>query len=133
MQDAAGGEEAATTGTMTRGVLVAGVAVKEEVDMVRRVLVAEAVTVEVEVVAQATTEGSRGSGTPGEMMKAAIVRVAREPRAEAENRLYDGQQRLWSWSRGVDGGSPRRHRRSSTSNGLGCNRSNNHGGGAGNG
>ena len=31
------GEEAAATGTMTRGVLVAGAAVKEEVDMARRV------------------------------------------------------------------------------------------------
>ena len=37
VQSATAGEEAAATGTMTRGVLVAGAAVKEEVDMARRV------------------------------------------------------------------------------------------------
>ena len=56
---ARGGEEAAATGTMTRRVLIAGAGVEEELDMARRVLVAEAVTVAVEVVAQKATGGSR--------------------------------------------------------------------------
>ena len=69
------GEEAAATGTMTRRVLVAGAAVKEQLDMAQRVLVAKAVTVAVEVVAEAATEGSKASGTPEEMVEAAINRV----------------------------------------------------------
>ena len=48
VQSATGGEEAAATGTVTRGVLVAGMAVKEGLDMTRRVLVAEAVMVAVD-------------------------------------------------------------------------------------
>ena len=62
VQSAAGGEEAAATGTMARRVLVAGAAVEEILDMARRVLVAEAVTVAVEVIAGAATEGSRAQG-----------------------------------------------------------------------
>ena len=85
VQSATGGEEAAATGTMTRRVLVAGAAVKEELDMARRVLVAEAVTAAVEVVAEAATEGSRASGTPEERVEATIVRAARESGAEAES------------------------------------------------
>ena len=41
VQSAGGGEEAAATETMTRGVLVAGTEVKEESDMARRVSVAK--------------------------------------------------------------------------------------------
>ena len=83
MQSAAGGEEAAATGTVTRGVLVAGTAVKEESDMARIVSVAEAVTAEVEVAAEAATEGSKASGTPEGMVEAAVVRAARASGAEA--------------------------------------------------
>ena len=77
VQSATAGEEAAATGTMTRGVLVAGAAVEEEVDMARRVLVAEAVAVSVEGVAQEATGRSRARGTPEEMVEAAVVRAAR--------------------------------------------------------
>ena len=83
VQSAAGGEEAAATGTVTRGVLVAGTAVKEESDMARIVSVAEAVTAEVEVAAEAATEGGKASGTPEGMVEAAVVRAARAPGAEA--------------------------------------------------
>ena len=72
-----GGGEAAATGTVTRGVLVARTVVKEESDMARRVSVAEAVTEEVEVVAKAATEGSKVSGT--------VVRAARASGTEAVN------------------------------------------------
>ena len=85
VQSAAGGEEAAATGTVTRGVLVAGTAVKEESDMTRRVSVAEAVTAEVEVAAEAATEGSKASGTPEGMVEAAVVRAARASGSEAKS------------------------------------------------
>ena len=98
VQSARGGEEAAATGTMTRGVLVAETAVEGGSDTARRVLVAEAVTTEVEVVAEATTEGSRASGTPEGMVEAAVVKAARASGAEAGGG-GGWRPELWSWSR----------------------------------
>ena len=57
-------------------------------------MVAEAVTAEVEVVAEAATGGSRASGMPEERVEAAIVRAARESGEEAAGRRvwpYDGR------------------------------------------
>ena len=135
VQSAAGGEEAAATGTVTRGVLVAGTAVKEESDMARRVSVAEAVTADVEVAVEAATEGGKASGTPEGMVEAAVVRAARASGAEAGNMavrraaevvvLESMQVGDMEAARGEIAGAVQ-----ALGNGLGCSNSNDHGDGA---
>ena len=127
-------EETAAASTAQQA---AGTVVKEEADMARGVSVAEAATTELEVVAETATEGSRTRGTPEEMVEAAVVRAARAPGPEAKSlavRRAVGIVIVESMQVGdVSRGSARRDSRSGTSNGLGCIRSSDHGGGAGNG
>ena len=89
------------------------------------------------MVAEATTGGAlRASGAPGEMVEAAVVRVARASGAAAGDmavrRAAENRGRVVDASWG-HGDSPRRDSRGSAGNGLGCSNSNDHGGGADNG